>query len=236
MEYVWPDRASRTIAREPEKMQTVVAVPPDITVKSPTSAGRSSFDSPHGLQPSRGGDSKPPMPSLRRLGSSRSFTDLKSARESTAVNSSAFLSPQGFLSPTGFLKRTHSSDSVNFASMLDASNGAQPVDAEPSSIQDRANDADDAQVMKTRSSQKTFVLVRISRSAISYPITLVANQKKNSLHLLLSVVKEGSFECHDAKIKTRELEYRNQTWSVRASPFFSFLLFGFDDTCCSSKS
>jgi len=29
------------------------------------------------------------------------------------------------------------------------------------------------------------------------------------------MIKEGSFECHDAKIKTRELEYRNQTWSVR---------------------
>ena len=28
------------------------------------------------------------------------------------------------------------------------------------------------------------------------------------------MVKEGSFECHDARIKTKELEYRNQTWSV----------------------
>jgi len=50
--------------------------------------------------------------------------------------------------------------------------------------------------MKTRASQKSFVLVRIS-----------------SLNLLLSIVKEGSFECHEARIRTRDLEYRNQTWS-----------------------
>ncbi|KAF9485263.1 hypothetical protein BDN70DRAFT_871269 [Pholiota conissans] len=194
LEYVWPDRARRAIAREPEKSHAVV--PPEITVKSPTSAGRSSFDSPHGLQSGKSGDSKPPMPSLRRLGSSRSFTDLKSARESSIANPTTFLSPQGFLSPTGLLKRTHSSDSVNFSNMMDASIAAQSADLDSSTVHNNQNDIGDAQVMKTRSSQKSFVLVRIS-----------------SLHLLLSVVKEGSFECHDAKIKTRELEYRNQTWS-----------------------
>lgn len=44
----------------------------------------------------------------------------------------------------------------------------------------------------------------------------------SSLHLLLSVVKEGSFECHDARIKTRELDYRNQTWSVRQTSLRRF--------------
>ena len=38
---------------------------------------------------------------------------------------------------------------------------------------------------------------------------------------LLSISKEGSFECRDARIKTRDLEYRNQTWSV--SNFFRLL-------------
>jgi hypothetical protein len=36
-----------------------------------------------------------------------------------------------------------------------------------------------------------------------------------SLHLLLSIVKEESFDLRDARIRTRDLEYRNQTWSVR---------------------
>lgn len=35
-----------------------------------------------------------------------------------------------------------------------------------------------------------------------------------SLHLLLSIMKEDSFLCRDARIRTRDLEYRNQTWSV----------------------
>ncbi|KAF7352699.1 hypothetical protein MVEN_01235800 [Mycena venus] len=56
--------------------------------------------------------------------------------------------------------------------------------------------AGDAAEMKTRSSQKSFVMVRIS-----------------SLNLLLSIMKEDSFVCRDAHIRTRDLEYRNQTWS-----------------------
>jgi hypothetical protein len=36
----------------------------------------------------------------------------------------------------------------------------------------------------------------------------------HSLDILLSALKEGSFECHDAHIKTRQLEYHNKTWSV----------------------
>lgn len=54
----------------------------------------------------------------------------------------------------------------------------------------------DAAEMKTRLSQKTFILVKIS-----------------SLHLLLSIVKEESFDLRDARIRTRDLEYRNHTWS-----------------------
>lgn len=38
-----------------------------------------------------------------------------------------------------------------------------------------------------------------------------------SLHVLLSMMKEESFVCHEARITTRDLEYRNQTWSVRLS-------------------
>lgn len=35
-----------------------------------------------------------------------------------------------------------------------------------------------------------------------------------SMNLVLSIVKEGSFECHDVRIKTKDLIYRNQTSSV----------------------
>jgi hypothetical protein len=44
-----------------------------------------------------------------------------------------------------------------------------------------------------------------------------------SLHLLLSIVKEESFDLRDARIRTRDLEYRNQTWSVRIRLGFTFL-------------
>ncbi|TFK23245.1 hypothetical protein FA15DRAFT_705606 [Coprinopsis marcescibilis] len=84
---------------------------------------------------------------------------------------------------SAFLLKNRSTDSLN-----------KPTTAgEP---QAQANDSSEAAVMRTRSTQKTFVLVRIA-----------------SLNLLLSISKEGSFECRDARIKTRDLEYRNQTWS-----------------------
>lgn len=37
----------------------------------------------------------------------------------------------------------------------------------------------------------------------------------NSLNLLLSIMKEESFDLRDARIRTRDLEFRNETWSVR---------------------
>lgn len=160
LEYVWPGRAQRTMNEGLDNTHNIS--PPQIVVKSPTSAGRSSFDSPHGLQTSKAID----KPALRKLGNSRSFTDLKTARETNASNSSNFLTPQGFLSPTGFMKRTHSSDSINVLNAIDVSSD-HLGDAENSTPNDKQH-AGDAQVMKIRSSQKTFVLVRISRSA--FPI------------------------------------------------------------------
>jgi hypothetical protein len=222
MEYVWPDREKRRTPTDdsPEKEKTPVP-PLEIRIKSPTSpAGRSSIDSPRGLHtPKRTIDSngQTTLPTLRRLGSSRSFTDLRSARGDEPLSPPAFMGPQGFLSAPAFLKRTHSSDSVNFSSMLEttpAPGRSHTVDPEVIDTPDRRL-PDDAQVMRSRSSQKSFVMVRISRLVLRHiPIPVSDFQYCSSLHLLLSVVKEGSFECHDAKIKTRELEYRNQTWSV----------------------
>lgn len=34
------------------------------------------------------------------------------------------------------------------------------------------------------------------------------------MHILLSFRKDGSFFCRDARIETRELQYRNRTLSV----------------------
>jgi len=54
----------------------------------------------------------------------------------------------------------------------------------------------DAAIMKTRSAQKTFVAVDIS-----------------TISVLLSIQKEAAFSLRDARINTRDLHYRNQTWS-----------------------
>jgi len=216
MEYVWPDREKGQMSTEdsPEK-ESIPAPPLEIRVKSPTSpAARSSIDSPRGLHtPKRSIDpnDQTSLPTLRRLGSSRSFTDLRSAMDNGSLN------PSTFLSPPAFLKRTQSSDSVNFSSVLEAASvpgTSHTIDQEEINAPDRKL-LDDAHIMKTRSSQKSFVMVRISRSVLHTPMLVSDVQCCFSLHLLLSVVKEGSFECHDARIKTRELDYRNQTWSVR---------------------
>jgi len=54
----------------------------------------------------------------------------------------------------------------------------------------------DAAIMKTRSAQKTFVAVDIA-----------------SISVLLSIQKQAAFLLRDARINTRNLHYRNQTWS-----------------------
>ena len=107
--------------------------------------------------------------------------------------------------------------------MLDAPETLRPNGLD-SDISDpgRKESDDDAQVMKTRSSQKDFVLVRISRLGDFRTLIIIFGLSYIiSLHILL---KEGSFECHDAGIKRRELEYRNQTWSVRKFAYLVWLL------------
>ena len=161
MEYIWPDREERekaainSTAPTADQGQPIV---PEITIKSP---GRSSVDSPRGLQSPQRSETTLPPPPLRKLGSSRSFTDLRTtAKEEGSLFGPTFLKPQGLLSPPGFLKRTYSSESVNFSSMVDAANAGE-VDATGTIAQRSATD--DAQLMKTRSSQKTFVLVKVAR-------------------------------------------------------------------------
>nr|VWO95170.1 Uncharacterized protein [Ganoderma boninense] len=121
----------------------------------------------------------PPSP-LRRLGTSRSFTDLRKERQDSLKI------PR--------IQRTGSSGNLRdvhgMTKAVSMSSRPTPKDLL------RNQQTDDALEMKTRASQKTFVKVKVA-----------------SLHLLLSISKEDSFLCRDARIRTRDLEYRNQTWS-----------------------
>ncbi|KAF5344064.1 hypothetical protein D9758_008855 [Tetrapyrgos nigripes] len=182
LEYVWPSRKNRRaelqrkktdqLNEEPSRPVLQPRVSLDTAIPtSPKMTREFSDSSSSGLSP----------PSLRRLGASRSFTDLRS---SAAETSQALSRPK--------LHRTRSSELLR-------SNSEGPESRRPKSRHDstqKVKKFGDAAEMRTRSSQKTFVLVRIS-----------------SLHLLLSIMKEESFVCQDARIRTRDLEYRNQTTS-----------------------
>ncbi|KAG2156152.1 golgi-body localization protein domain-containing protein [Suillus clintonianus] len=169
MEYVWPARRSRNRG-------TDTAPPFDTHHPKP----RASLDSSTLLnQPRSSLDSTSLTPPLRKLGPSRSFTDLRSA----AADSMITPYPATQSNQRSF---TASPDT------LDESRRHRHAIMRQGSL-DHKTDFDE---MKTRSSQKNFVLVKIS-----------------SLELLLSIMKASSFECRDARIRTHALEIRNQTWS-----------------------
>lgn len=137
MEYVWPARRGRDqtnpIRDLPESHRPSEQPPP-----------RSSLESALLLQkPRRSLDSNRLAPGLRKLGSSRSFTDLRSAAaESTKTPVE-----------TSFGRAATPDLSVN-----EDSRSIRKVNREDQPGKD------DAVEMKTRSSQKTFILVKISRS------------------------------------------------------------------------
>ncbi|KAI0750742.1 golgi-body localization protein domain-containing protein [Daedaleopsis nitida] len=195
MEYLWPARRARQQSPTetesfviPEHIgshhdhQKAADLPAVIYTDSPRHA---SFD----LPPRKSLDANrlaPPSP-LRRLGTSRSFTDLRNARQDSLqvprihrTNSSSSLKAKS----TDALAMTKPSISTATRATFDSKD------------KHRNRQSDDAAEMKTRASQKTFVRVKVA-----------------SLHLLLSIAKEDSFLLRDARIRTRDLEYRNQTWS-----------------------
>ncbi|KAJ3774447.1 golgi-body localization protein domain-containing protein [Lentinula raphanica] len=183
MEYVYPARKHRRKSIEENSQQETVM---DTAIRSSSFAlldsplpnstlNRDPFDT----------ESLGLAPPLRKLGASRSFTDLRStaAQDTTQV----------MLRPT--LQRTRSSEYLKRnQTLVDGFEREMPKRQRTISHANRKNG--DAAEMKTRSSRKTFVFVRIS-----------------SLHLLLSVMKEDAFVCQDARIRTRDLEFRNQTLS-----------------------
>ncbi|KAK0468225.1 golgi-body localization protein domain-containing protein [Desarmillaria tabescens] len=174
MEYLWPGRRDRKKAiqdRAPEP--SPAAIEPSNKRPFPPRASLDATTRTHSRQSSDSNTSRlaPPM-ALRRLGTSRSFSNLRD-----------------FPSPIRSLPRTRSSEALG-------QNGSSTDHIEPRKLGrgDSRHDSGpvtrrgDAAEMRTRSSQKT-------------------------LHLLLSIMKEESFVCRDARITTRDLEYRNQTWS-----------------------
>ncbi|KAG2141789.1 golgi-body localization protein domain-containing protein [Suillus bovinus] len=166
MEYVWPARRSRN-----RGIDTVS--PRDTHHPKP----RASLDSSKLIQPRSSLDSTSLTPPLRKLGSSRSFTDLRSTAADSMITSYPAAQPnQRFLTTDA----------------LDESRRHRHAIMRQVSLEHKT----DFDEMKTRSSQKNFVLVKIS-----------------SLELLLSIMKASSFECRDARIRTHALEIRNQTWS-----------------------
>lgn len=162
MEYIWPSRRGRDRKAAYDSHQGNEEV-------SGQSATRTSFDSPRLLQKPRTSLDSGGLTPWKKLGGSRSFTDLRSAATESAhsLHGVQELEPDSRDNSRGDRKDTR---------------------GEPRK--------DDAVEMKSRSSQKTFILVKIS-----------------SFELLLSIMKAESFECRDARIRTHALEIRNQTWS-----------------------
>ena len=182
MEYIWPARKNR---RKPDTEQ--IDSPSTITTKvqPPTPVNSTSPDPPPGPSgPSakvrKSMDHTRLAPAqVRRLGTSRSFTDLRSAS----------------LSPLSTYHLNRSSDAL---SSPNTPTSANPI-RRGTSLAPGAAGLGDAEIMKCRSAQKTFVAVDIA-----------------SISVLLSIQKQPAFLLRDARINTRDLHYRNQTWSVSA--------------------
>jgi hypothetical protein len=148
MEYVWPARRNRQQLIEDEQPLLPADNTPDIMLV------RSSLDSPRPLVPRKGSLSPPALAPPARLSASRSFTDLRSAATLAppsrpglhrTASSGALRQPTlPVAPPIDPSRKKNRSDSSNKASQLTKKTG-------------------DAAEMKTRSSQKSFVMVRISR-------------------------------------------------------------------------
>jgi hypothetical protein len=156
MEYVWPARRHRNLAIEDKANaeRSVQKIEDDISTSRPPS--RKSLDSSRALDnPQISFDSRGlAPPPLQRLSASRSFTDLRNS--STASD----------FPPTPRSAVPHKSRTADV--FRSTSNFPDP----PDSLVKRRNEAaklierpkiGDAAEMKTRSSQKTFILVKISR-------------------------------------------------------------------------
>lgn len=158
MEYVWPARRGRNLA----DMERVVDYLSDRPLEPPPP--RSSLESCTLTQKSRVSlDSSRLAPNQRKLGPSRSFTDLRSAAAESTKTPVETSFPQ-----TGTSDSDVNEDSW---SIMKAAREDPPG-------------KDDAVEMKTRSSQKTFILVKISRLVnvlIGLDLAQLVNQHRTSV-------------------------------------------------------
>lgn len=147
LEYVWPARKQRALAAAGASTSETPAQRKSDEEPRPS---RKSMDSSRALNGSNG--LKPPA--LRRLGTSRSFTDLRGSIPSDSRPPSRSGTPQ----------RTRTLDKFRSRSQT---NLLDPSEGQIKKRQVSARKAGDAAEMKTRSSQKTFILVKISRQVLA---------------------------------------------------------------------
>lgn len=133
MEYIWPARRGRD-QKQPEESWRQLVYDQALTEQSTT---RPSFDSSSLLQKPRSSlDASGLTAPWKRLGASRSCTDLRSAAVET-------------------VKSAHHMYPLEMDSEISQ--------AKTRVLLENRGDKDDAVEMKSRSSQKTFILVKISR-------------------------------------------------------------------------
>jgi hypothetical protein len=149
MEYLWPDRRHRLRSTEDDHGSTSSPsheLPdPDIHLLNPTL--RSSLDSPRALQqlhPDSAARNLAP-PGMRKLTASRSCTDLRSTHHGHHL-------PHLFPSNSGLSDKLESPDTLEAIS--------QGTKVDLTLVDEQGGDA---AVMMTRSSQKTFVFVKVAR-------------------------------------------------------------------------
>jgi hypothetical protein len=179
MQYVFPARRQRT---KEDSAGTLLRSTPSPIHAEPSQfeeapiISRSSVDSPRTVGSSTNAAHSLEPPKLRKLGSSRSFNDLRSAaRESEHLDPSnpipyrplklqrnVSFAPDSVVSST----MTDNSDSQVSLARSKGIRVMERSDTSQSLLRSKPNkvaDKGDAEEMKTRSSQKTFVLVRVDR-------------------------------------------------------------------------
>ena len=172
MEYLWPARRKRDHTNESVPLDVDALPLPPSTATSPISPGtpsaaptpsrihiparRASVDIVSSTSPDR---NLLMVPTLRKTAASRSFTDLRKAASDTLQVPSSPLS----------LQRTKSSDAVFTLTTSSSSGQVSKVSEDRDKDKQRLKrEVDDAALMKTRSSQKTFVWVKVSRYACHF--------------------------------------------------------------------
>ena len=141
MEYLWPARKERNDSRDGDESET--ATPDEFELsEQAASPTRTSLDSPRTLYTLERQGHNTLTPPMRKLASSKSFTDLRSPTQSTNGRSLTVYPNQ-------------STESLTSSHRAGRGSKSKPTNGE----------SDAADEMKARLGQKSFILVRIQRLA-----------------------------------------------------------------------